>query len=137
MMEFCAESSHSNGKQTLKHSKPADEVKRSSEKAHRNSHSNGKQNFKQTSIFVNHAAIAWHEDRRKWVGDRSQHPPRIAKDQIISWSTSYEELLSTNEPFAEPIPLPVSACTDHDRRGRPSMFSALTSASNPFICRNG
>ncbi|XP_017415436.1 uncharacterized protein LOC124821456 isoform X2 [Vigna umbellata] len=106
MMEFCAESSHSNGKQTLKHSKPADEVKRSSEKAHRNSHSNGKQNFKQTSIFVNHAAIAWHEDRRKWVGDRSQHPPRIAKDQIISWSTSYEELLSTNEPFAEPIPLP-------------------------------
>ncbi|XP_014514512.1 uncharacterized protein LOC106772557 isoform X1 [Vigna radiata var. radiata] len=137
MMEFCAESSHSNGKQILKHSKPADEVKRSSEKAHRNSHSNVKQNFKQTSTFVNHAAIAWHEDRRKWVGDRSQHPPRIAKDQIISWSTSYEELLSTNEPFAEPIPLPVSACTDHDRRRRPSMFSALTSASNPFICRNG
>ncbi|WVY98467.1 hypothetical protein V8G54_030618 [Vigna mungo] len=168
MMEFCAESSHSNGKQILKHSKPADEVKRSGEKAHRNSHSNVKKNFKQTSTFVNHAlvyqlksinypdipysllvavlfmlvtrmvsAIAWHEDRRKWVGDRSQHPPRIAKDQIISWSTSYEELLSTNEPFAEPIPLPVSACTDHDRRGRPSMFSALTSASNPFICRNG
>lgn len=106
MMEFCAGSSHSNGKQTLKHSKSADEVKRSSEKVHRNSHSNGKQNLKQTSTFVNHAAIAWHEDRRKWVGDKSQHPPRIAKDPIISWSTSYEDLLSTYEPFAEPIPLP-------------------------------
>ncbi|KAK8467624.1 hypothetical protein PHAVU_007G099500 [Phaseolus vulgaris] len=82
------------------------EVKRSSEKAHRSSLSNGKQNLKQTSTFVNHAAIAWHEDRRKWIGDRSQHPPKIAKDQIISWSTSYEELLSTNEPFAEAIPLP-------------------------------
>lgn len=106
MMEFCAESSHSNGKHTLKHSKSADEVKRSREKAHRSSHSNGKQNVKQTSTFVNHAAIAWHEDRKKWVGDKSQHPPRTAKDPIISWSTSYEELLSTNEPFAEPIPLP-------------------------------
>ncbi|KAH1230338.1 hypothetical protein GmHk_10G029846 [Glycine max] len=83
-----------------------DEVKRSREKAHRSSHSNGKQNVKQTSTFVNHAAIAWHEDRTKWVGDKSQHPPRTAKDPIISWSTSYEELLSTNEPFAEPIPLP-------------------------------
>lgn len=57
MMEFCAESSHSNGKQILKHSKPADEVKRSSEKAHRNSHSNVKQNFKQTSTFVNHGEL--------------------------------------------------------------------------------
>jgi hypothetical protein len=25
----------------------------------------------------------------------------------FSWSTSYEDLLSTNEPFAERIPLPV------------------------------
>jgi len=57
MMEFCAESSHSNGKQTLKHSKPADEVKRSSEKSHRSSHSNGKQNLKQTSNFVNHGEL--------------------------------------------------------------------------------
>ncbi|XP_057427664.1 uncharacterized protein LOC130720967 [Lotus japonicus] len=105
-MEVCAASSHSNGKHTLKHSKSADEVKRSNEKAYRSSHSNGKQNLKQTSNFVNHAAIAWHENRKRWVGDKSRHPPREAKDPIISWSTSYEELLSTNEPFAEPIPLP-------------------------------
>ncbi|KAK7268299.1 hypothetical protein RIF29_20996 [Crotalaria pallida] len=105
-MEVCAESSLSNGPHTLKYSKSATEVKRSSEKAHRSFHSNGKQNLKQTSTFVNHAEHAWHEDRRKWVGDKSQHPPRMTKDPIISWSTSYDDLLSTNEPFAEPIPLP-------------------------------
>ncbi|XP_061370628.1 uncharacterized protein LOC133313295 [Gastrolobium bilobum] len=105
MMEVCAESSHSDGKQTSKHSKSADEVKRSSEKTYKSSHSNGRQILKQTSTFVNHAAIAWHENRRKWVGNKSQHPPRTAKEPIISWSTSYEELLSTNEPFAQPIPL--------------------------------
>ncbi|OIW21765.1 hypothetical protein TanjilG_10649 [Lupinus angustifolius] len=104
-MEVYAESSHSNRPQTLKYSKPADEMKRSTEKAHKSSHSNRKQNLKQTSTFVNHAEIAWHENRRKWVGDKSQHHPRMTKDPIISWSTSYEELLSTNEPFAEPISL--------------------------------
>jgi transposase len=135
-MEVCKESTNSNGKQTLKHSKSADEVKRSSENTYRCFHSNGKQNLKQTSMFVNHAANAWHENRKKWVGDKSQQSPRTPKDPIISsqgkmslvtrssaesfqgkgslvtrssaesWSTSYEDLLSTNEPFAERIPLP-------------------------------
>ncbi|XP_056160415.1 uncharacterized protein LOC115667002 isoform X2 [Syzygium oleosum] len=59
-----------------------------------------------TSLFVNHAAVAWHESRRKWVGDQTQRSPKVLKDEIISWSTTYEELLSTNEPFSEPIPLP-------------------------------
>ncbi|KAJ4720716.1 Zinc finger protein [Melia azedarach] len=58
------------------------------------------------AVFVNHAEIAWHESRRKWVGDQSQRPDRMAKDPIISWSTTYEELLSNNQPFSEPIPLP-------------------------------
>jgi len=38
--------------------------------------------------YISAAAIAWHEDRRKWVGDKSQHPPRIAKDQIIRYNKS-------------------------------------------------
>ncbi|XP_065871929.1 uncharacterized protein [Euphorbia lathyris] len=59
-----------------------------------------------TSLFVNHAAIAWHESRRKWIGDQSQKSESMQKEPIISWSTTYEELLSTNEPFSEPIPLP-------------------------------
>ncbi|XP_043707335.1 uncharacterized protein LOC122656761 isoform X2 [Telopea speciosissima] len=58
-----------------------------------------------TSIFVNQAAIIWHENRRQWIGDESQKSPRVAKDPVISWSTTYDELLSTNEPFPQPIPL--------------------------------
>ncbi|XP_057979219.1 uncharacterized protein LOC131165426 isoform X2 [Malania oleifera] len=59
-----------------------------------------------TSIFVNDAATAWHKSRREWVGDQSQKSQRMAKDPIISWSMTYEDLLSSNEPFSEPIPLP-------------------------------
>ncbi|GMY09282.1 geraniol 8-hydroxylase-like [Fagus crenata] len=59
-----------------------------------------------TSVFVNHAAIAWQESRRKWMGDSSRRPKRKAKDPILSWSMAYEDLLLTNEPFPESIPLP-------------------------------
>lgn len=86
-MEVCAESTHCNGKQTLKHSKPADEGKRSSENTCRCSRPNGKQNLKQTSTFVNHAANAWHENRKKWVGDKAQHSPRTPKDPIIRYTS--------------------------------------------------
>lgn len=58
-----------------------------------------------TPVFINYAAIAWHENRKKWVGDQSQRAKRMEKDPVISWTTAYEDLLSTNDPFAEPIPL--------------------------------
>ncbi|XP_015056494.1 uncharacterized protein LOC107002830 isoform X1 [Solanum pennellii] len=60
---------------------------------------------KSPAAFVNHAAIAWHESRRKWVGEASRKSERTPKDPIISWSTTYEELLSTTDPFSERIPL--------------------------------
>ncbi|KAK4359963.1 hypothetical protein RND71_022192 [Anisodus tanguticus] len=63
------------------------------------------ENNKSPPVFVNHAAIAWHENRQRWVGDVSRRSERMPKDPIISWSTTYEELLSTTEPFSEPIPL--------------------------------
>ncbi|KAJ8557538.1 hypothetical protein K7X08_003163 [Anisodus acutangulus] len=67
------------------------------------------ENNKSPLVFVNHvygaAAIAWHENRRRWVGDVSRRSDRMPKDPIISWSTTYEDLLSTTEPFSEPIPL--------------------------------
>ncbi|KAF9594233.1 hypothetical protein IFM89_028890 [Coptis chinensis] len=53
------------------------------------------------------AAIAWHEKRREWVGDQSQKQQTVPKDPVISWSMTYEDLLSTSEPFSQPIPLPV------------------------------
>ncbi|GAA0184986.1 hypothetical protein LIER_32274 [Lithospermum erythrorhizon] len=57
-------------------------------------------------VFINHAAIAWHESRKKWIGNLSQKSDRVPKDPVISWSTTYEDLLSSNEPFPEPISLP-------------------------------
>ncbi|PSR92991.1 Tripeptidyl aminopeptidase [Actinidia chinensis var. chinensis] len=59
-----------------------------------------------TSVFVNHAAIAWQQNRREWIGDPSQRSKRMPKDPVISWSTTYEDLLCADEPFAEPVPLP-------------------------------
>lgn len=94
-MERNRRASHNNEKKPLENSAPPANVpKKPSE------------NNSSTSIFVNHAAIAWDESRRKWIGNASQRSDRITKDQMISWSTTYEDLLSTHEPFTEPIPLP-------------------------------
>ncbi|KAF5733725.1 hypothetical protein HS088_TW16G00165 [Tripterygium wilfordii] len=102
-MELDTVSFHSNEKQQLMCSSSADNGSKLKEKDVSNSPSVNKDTS--TPVFVNHAAIAWHESRRKWVGDQSQHPQRMEKDQIISWSTTYEELLLTNDPFSEPISL--------------------------------
>ncbi|KAF5948019.1 hypothetical protein HYC85_013976 [Camellia sinensis] len=83
----------SNEKQSLEVSTSDNEVKMLTE------------NSGSTSVFVNHAAIAWQQNRKEWIGDQSQRSKRIQKDPIISWSTTYEDLLSTYEPFSEPIPL--------------------------------
>ncbi|GKV34189.1 hypothetical protein SLEP1_g42588 [Rubroshorea leprosula] len=93
MTEFNARNSHPNEKKPLQCSVSILQGKIPSEK------DTG------TSVFVNLAACAWHESRKSWVGDQSQRPKKITKDPIISWTTTYEELLSTNEPFSEAIPL--------------------------------
>ncbi|XP_073017586.1 uncharacterized protein [Primulina eburnea] len=59
-----------------------------------------------TSVFINQGATKWEEIRKKWVGDQSQKPAKVPKDPILSWSLTYDDLLSTNDPFSEPIPLP-------------------------------
>ncbi|XP_031106517.1 uncharacterized protein LOC116011139 [Ipomoea triloba] len=56
-------------------------------------------------VPINHAAIAWQECRSRWTGGTSQRSKMALDDPIISWSMTYEELLSTNEPFAKRIPL--------------------------------
>ncbi|XP_047954652.1 uncharacterized protein LOC125200879 [Salvia hispanica] len=95
MMEVNGKASHKNEKKPLENSAPASVPKRLPE------------NNSSTSIFVNHAAIAWDESRRKWVGNAPQRSEdRSMKDPIISWTTTYEDLLLTQEPFSEPIPLP-------------------------------
>ncbi|XP_039005054.1 uncharacterized protein LOC120132341 isoform X1 [Hibiscus syriacus] len=94
MMEFNTGYSRSNEKHPSDCRKSADKGKRPAEKD------------ASASAFVNHAAIAWHENRERWTGDKSQQSRKISKDQVISWSTTYEELLLTSEPFSQPIPLP-------------------------------
>ncbi|BFG38816.1 hypothetical protein CerSpe_250900 [Prunus speciosa] len=56
-------------------------------------------------VFINHAEIAWHERRREWVGDESQKSRRAPREPIMSWTTTYEDLLLSTEPFQESIPL--------------------------------
>ncbi|KAF3434032.1 hypothetical protein FNV43_RR25135 [Rhamnella rubrinervis] len=109
IMEVNTRNSHSNEKRPFDHSKSANQGKKSFSD-HSKSAVQGKKTAEKevnTSVFVNYAAFDWHERRRKWVGEQSQQGQRMAKDPIISWSTAYEDLLSTNEPFSEPIPLPV------------------------------
>ncbi|KAF6150332.1 hypothetical protein GIB67_034031 [Kingdonia uniflora] len=56
--------------------------------------------------FVNQAARAWHEERTKWIGDQSQKLHRTKQEPVISPSTTYDNLLLTNRPFPDRIPLP-------------------------------
>ncbi|PSS05068.1 Ubiquitin carboxyl-terminal hydrolase [Actinidia chinensis var. chinensis] len=93
-MEGDARNILSNEKQPFEHSTSNNELKRPTE------------NSSSSSVYVNHAAIAWEQNRREWIGDRSRRSKRILKDPIISWSTTYEDLLCTDEPFPESIPLP-------------------------------
>ncbi|KAJ7514198.1 hypothetical protein O6H91_23G032600 [Diphasiastrum complanatum] len=58
-----------------------------------------------TSSFVNHALNLWNEQRREWVGDRSNRQLQQRREPVISWSATYDELLGTSRPFSERIPL--------------------------------
>ncbi|KAK9153892.1 hypothetical protein Sjap_001372 [Stephania japonica] len=57
------------------------------------------------SPFVNHAEITWHKQRKDWIGDINHRAPKVAKEPVISWSMTYEDLLTTGEPFPQSIPL--------------------------------
>ncbi|XP_038886790.1 uncharacterized protein LOC120076904 [Benincasa hispida] len=93
-MEMNKKSSHSKEILTVGRSSSSSEVKKPVEKD------------LSSSTFINQAAIRWHEGRKKWVDKNSQQQQRMERESIISWSTAYEDLLSTHEPFSEPIPLP-------------------------------
>ncbi|RCV13017.1 hypothetical protein SETIT_2G313100v2 [Setaria italica] len=55
--------------------------------------------------FINHAAVAWAEMRRQWVGHQAEVPKKAPREPVISWCTTYDDLLSTSERFPQPIPL--------------------------------
>ncbi|KAI3520162.1 hypothetical protein L1887_09407 [Cichorium endivia] len=94
-MEVNNRSSRSIEKRSIEVSTPRNEAKK-----------NPENNESSTPVFINHAAIAWNEGRRQWIGDQSQKSSKMPKDPVISWSATYEDLLSTSNRFSEPIPLP-------------------------------
>jgi len=55
--------------------------------------------------FINHAAITWAVMRRQWVGHQAEVPKKAPREPVISWCTTYDDLLSTSECFPQPIPL--------------------------------
>ncbi|XWS66828.1 hypothetical protein CRYUN_Cryun05aG0234500 [Craigia yunnanensis] len=56
-------------------------------------------------FFVNRAEITWHEIRRQWVGNQSQKSKRMLWEPIMSWTTTYGDLLCSTELFQQPISL--------------------------------
>ncbi|XP_042444889.1 uncharacterized protein LOC122029825 isoform X1 [Zingiber officinale] len=54
--------------------------------------------------FVNQGAITWNEMRREWLGDSSKRWRRRSEPSI-SWLSTYDDLLSTTQPFPQAIPL--------------------------------
>jgi len=56
--------------------------------------------------YVNHALRMWTQRRREWVGNRERPRPVVHREPVISWSTTYEDLLGTSRSFSQPISLP-------------------------------
>ncbi|KAF6151193.1 hypothetical protein GIB67_037401, partial [Kingdonia uniflora] len=58
------------------------------------------------SEFVNPGLLLWNQTRQQWAGNRK---PRNRTQQVrepkLSWNATYDNLLGTNKPFAQPIPL--------------------------------
>ncbi|XP_062117350.1 uncharacterized protein LOC133831164 [Humulus lupulus] len=64
-----------------------------------------KEKSAEEEVFINHAKIAWHKMRNEWVGDQSRKPRRTSREPIMSWTSSYDDLLTSTVPFQQPISL--------------------------------
>ncbi|KAL9226763.1 hypothetical protein vseg_002536 [Gypsophila vaccaria] len=58
------------------------------------------------SEFVNHGFLLWNQVRQQWVGERKSRGQPKTREPKLSWNTTYGNLLGTNKPFPQPIPLP-------------------------------
>ncbi|EFJ15005.1 hypothetical protein SELMODRAFT_156204 [Selaginella moellendorffii] len=65
--------------------------------------------------YINNALTLWTEQRRLWIGDRQRNRSQDPREAAASWRPTYDDLLSnhrpqdllaTNRPFPQPIPLP-------------------------------
>lgn len=61
---------------------------------------------KPPSEFVNHGLLLWNQTRQRWVGNKKQTSKgQQVRDPKLSWNATYESLLGSNKPFAQPVPL--------------------------------
>lgn len=58
------------------------------------------------TAFVNHALLLWQERRREWVGSGQEQRPQDRREPVLTWTTTYDDLLATSRPFPRSIPLP-------------------------------
>ncbi|KAJ4953073.1 hypothetical protein NE237_029905 [Protea cynaroides] len=56
--------------------------------------------------FVNHGLLLWNQTRQQWVGHkRPESRTEKIQEPRLSWNASYDNLLGTNKPFPQRIPL--------------------------------
>nr|GMD37318.1 Prickle-like protein [Ipomoea batatas] len=68
-------------------------------------HSSGSTNT--PSEFVNHGLNQWNQIRQQWVGSKKpENQSQELREPRLSWNATYDSLLASNKPFAQPIPLP-------------------------------
>lgn len=58
------------------------------------------------SEFVNHGLLLWNQTRQHWIGNKKQiSKGQQIRDPKLSWNATYESLLGSNKPFAQPVSL--------------------------------
>lgn len=59
-----------------------------------------------SSEFVNRGLLLWNQTRQQWTENKASADNKKARQPVISWNATYDNLLGTNKPFSRPIPLP-------------------------------
>lgn len=58
------------------------------------------------SEFVNRGLLLWNQTRQQWTENKASADNKKARQPVIGWNATYDNLLGTNKPFSRPIPLP-------------------------------
>lgn len=58
-----------------------------------------------SSEFVNHGLLLWHQNRLQWMGNRKIENHRPVRKHRLSWDGPCQSMLGTNERCSQPIPL--------------------------------
>ncbi|KAG7014135.1 hypothetical protein SDJN02_24308, partial [Cucurbita argyrosperma subsp. argyrosperma] len=62
-------------------------------------------NVHNPSEFINHGFLLWNQTRQRWTGNRSENRAPQFQEPKLDCNATYENLLGSNKPFRQPIPL--------------------------------